>query len=64
MLAFSKALPIPGFVLESVIGFSGFKKGDLQAWHQVCFYFQHIVAFIVVFPAGVSGKLSGEPILV
>lgn len=64
MLAFTKALHIPDFVLESVIGFSGIKKGDLQAWHQVCFYFQHIVAFIVVFPAGFSGKLFGEAILV
>lgn len=64
MLAFTKALHIPGFVLGSVIGFSGFKKDDLQAWHQVCFYFQHIVAFIVVFPARFSGKLFGEHILV
>lgn len=64
MLTFTKALHIPGFVLESVIGFSGFRKGDLQAWHQVCFYFQHIVVFTVVFLAGFSGKLFGEPILV
>lgn len=64
MLSFTKTLHNPSFVLDSVTGFSGFTKGDLQAWHQVCFYFQHIVAFIVIFSARFSGKLFGEHILV
>lgn len=50
-------------VLMSVIDFSGFKKDDPQAWHEVCFYFHYILAFIMIFLAGFSGKLFGEPIL-
>lgn len=64
VLAFTKAFPISVCVLKSVMDFSGFKKNDLQAWCQVCFYFQHVLAFIVIFLAGFSGKPFGESILV
>jgi len=49
--------------LKSVIDFSELRKDDLQAWCQVCFYFQHVLAFIGIFLARFSGKLFRESIL-
>lgn len=50
-------------VLKCIIDLPGFKKDDPQSWCQVCFYSQHILAFIVIFLAGFSGKLFGESCL-